>query len=415
MKRDEYKKGILIFSVCLAAFLCCMGIILYSYLRDEIQSQKRQITQMIGSMEKGDTKEKAISDLLKGVDDSSDVKEGNRVLRQYGYTKDYQSVFDVWLRQQQIGIITGILGSFFCISILIAGLLYYLKSMKAKETKQFQQILENFRDENYFVPYVEKEGSESRLYSQMDSLGKQLMIRQNQWNREKEDTKSLVTNISHQIKTPLAALKMCMDLLEDQGLSKEEKTEFMTRSREQVEHLELLAASLFQISRMEAGMIQIHPERTKIIDTLIQAVNAVYLKAEEKDISIELKVQEEERFQSLFLWHDPKWTKEALVNVLENAVKYSPENTKIQIVVLFRTNFLRIEVRDHGIGIPQKEYHKIFQRFYRGRSKEVAKQEGAGVGLYLTRKILEEQGGSIMATSGEYGSTLILHLSLTKV
>ena len=170
MKRDEYKKGSLIFSVCLAAFLCCMGIILYSYLRDEIQSQKRQITQMIGSMEKGDTKEKAISDLLKGVDDSSDVKEGNRVLRQYGYTKDYQSVFDVWLRQQQIGIITGILGSFFCISILIAGLLYYLKSMKAKETKQFQQILENFRDENYFVPYVEKEGSESRLYSQMDSL-----------------------------------------------------------------------------------------------------------------------------------------------------------------------------------------------------------------------------------------------------
>ena len=275
MKRDEYKKGILIFSVCLAAFLCCMGIILYSYLRDEIQSQKRQITQMIGSMEKGDTKEKALSYLLKGVDDSSDVKEGNRVLRQYGYTKDYQSVFDVWLRQQQIGIIIGILGSFFCISILIAGLLYYLKSMKAKETKQFQQILENFRDENYFVPYVEKEGSESRLYSQMDSLGKQLMIRQNQWNREKEDTKSLVTNISHQIKTPLAALKMCMDLLEDQGLSKEEKTEFMTRSREQVEHLELLTASLFQISRMEAGMIQIHPERTKIIDTLIQAVNAV--------------------------------------------------------------------------------------------------------------------------------------------
>ena len=96
-----------------------------------------------------------------------------------------------------------------------------------------------------------------------------------------------MTNISHQIKTPLAALKMCMDLLEDQGLSKEEKTEFMTRSREQVEHLELLTASLFQISRMEAGMIQIHPERTKIIDTLIQAVNAVYLKAEEKDISTE--------------------------------------------------------------------------------------------------------------------------------
>ena len=94
---------------------------------------------------------------------------------------------------------------------------------------------------------------------------------------------------------------------------------------------------------------------------------------------------------------DPKWLSEALLNVLENAVKYSPENTEIQIRISELVTFLRVEIEDEGIGIPKNERHRIFQRFYRGGEASVQERPGSGVGLYLTRRIVEAHGGMIRA------------------
>lgn len=111
--------------------------------------------------------------------------------------------------------------------------------------------------------------------------------------------------------------------------------------------------------------------------------------------------------------HDPHWTREAIANVLENAVKYSPADSCIQIRLMRRTSFLRIDIEDQGIGIDSREYSKIFQRFYRGSALQVKEADGSGVGLYLTRTILEAQGGSISVSSGKRGSIFTVQLSLT--
>ena len=109
---------------------------------------------------------------------------------------------------------------------------------------------------------------------------------------------------------------------------------------------------------------------------------------------------------------DKRWLGEAVINVLDNAVKYSPCGSKIFIRLQKRNYLVRMEIEDQGIGIPQNEYHKIFQRFYRGSSKEVMEKSGTGIGLFLSREIIEKHGGTIMVTSGKKkkGSTFVIQL-----
>lgn len=262
----------------------------------------------------------------------------------------------------------------------------------------------------------------NRIYEQLELLGEMLVLDEERLVAEKEATKSLVTDISHQLKTPVAGLKTCFEILMQEDLSEEEQVEFREQCRRQLQGLEAMTSALVNISRMETGMIQIKKEPADILETLIAAINRVYLKAEEKQISIEF--QEEEDFGSLEILHDVKWVCEALINILENAIKYSQSHTVISIRMIKCIGFLRIEIQDQGIGIPKGEYHKIFKRFYRGNAKEVAQTQGSGVGLYLTREILGEHGGSVTVSSrchgGEQGSTFVVQLpyesrSLTKL
>ena len=111
-----------------------------------------------------------------------------------------------------------------------------------------------------------------------------------------------------------------------------------------------------------------------------------------KDISIQVEMDDD-----IVVNHDSKWTVEALTNILENAVKYSPEHTTITVRTQELASNVLIEVEDEGMGIPAEELHKIYQRFYRGRKAKEQVKDGAGVGLYLARKIIEEQGGTIAA------------------
>lgn len=110
------------------------------------------------------------------------------------------------------------------------------------------------------------------------------------------------------------------------------------------------------------------------------------------DISIQVEMDDD-----IVVNHDSKWTVEALTNILENAVKYSPEHTTITVRTQELASNVLIEVEDEGMGIPAEELHKIYQRFYRGRKAKEQVKDGAGVGLYLARKIIEEQGGTIAA------------------
>lgn len=223
---------------------------------------------------------------------------------------------------------------------------------------------------------------------------------ENALRREEQETKALITDISHQLKTPVASLKMSYEIVDSTELSREEAREFQEKEREDVDRLARLLEAFTQMSKLETGMIRLCPQKASLQKTLAKAVAGVYVKAMEKGISIETQ-----EFDDILICHDPGWTAEAFANVLDNGVKYAPSGTRITIRVTKMASLVMVEMEDEGPGIPAKERNRIFQRFYRGESESVRRKEGSGVGLYLTRQILERQGGTVCVKNGGNGGS----------
>lgn len=220
-----------------------------------------------------------------------------------------------------------------------------------------------------------------------------------QSSTEKEVLQSFISDMSHQMKTPLSGINMYTDLLLSGELSDDERQEFLLRIKSGGEKLQWMMDSLIKVSRLEVGAISLEPASRGIKQTISDAISSVLGVASKKNIDI--KVAE---FADIELYHDRKWTCESIVNVLENAVKYSAPNSDIKIAIEQMPLYTKIVVTDSGIGIEKDEQNLIFKRFYRGTN--VKDKEGTGLGLYLTTLIMEKQGGYIIADSkpGEYTS-----------
>ena len=177
-------------------------------------------------------------------------------------------------------------------------------------------------------------------------------------SQEKEQVKMLVSNMSHQLKTPLANVRMYGEILENQELSEEQRKHFLEKLSRQTEKIQWVLNSLLKMVRLEQDVIIFEGKEADIRPTLLQAVNSVYEKAEKKQIQIQV-----EEFPSLYLWHNPSWTAEALENILENAVKYSPSGSSIIISVRNYEMYSELRITDQGPGIEKGEETEIFKRF----------------------------------------------------
>lgn len=230
--------------------------------------------------------------------------------------------------------------------------------------------------------------------------------------REKENVKSLVTDISHQTKTPMTNIRLYASLLEEligeeQGMNRQKEALLMVGELiRQTEKLEFLIQSLTKMSRLESNIVEVCPARQEVTPLLLEVLQESTMKAEKK--SIRLCQCYTGSAEACF---DYKWTKEALGNVLDNAIKYSPPGSTVMLSVIQYEIYLAISIRDEGIGIREEEIPKIFGRFY--RSEEVNQEEGVGIGLYLTREILKKENGYVKVKSKQgKGSEFLLYLPI---
>lgn len=210
--------------------------------------------------------------------------------------------------------------------------------------------------------------------------------------KERADLQELVSDISHQVKTPIANLKIINSTLLEQSLSENEKKEFLSASIGQLDKLDFLMQALVKTSRLETGVIAPNKEKQSIYETLALALGDIYLNAEKKKLKVFVDCP-----QNIEISHDRKWTREALFNILDNAVKYTPQGGNIHVKVLPWQLYLRIDITDSGKGISENQQNLIFKRFY--REAEVHDIEGIGIGLYLARKIIMMQEGYIKVSS----------------
>ncbi len=213
---------------------------------------------------------------------------------------------------------------------------------------------------------------------------------------EKANLQGLVSDISHQTKTPVANMRLYAELLEE-GLAREnpdkEQLLFMvSEMKEQAERLEFLIQALTKMSRLETNLVVVQPEKQPVEPLIFQAVAQIRPKAEACEIDVKIQGN-----QKITACYDKKWSIEALYNLLDNAVKYSPRGSQVNLRVQEYSMYCEICVEDRGIGMTEEEIPKVFQRFYRG--KQVQQKQGVGIGLYLVREIVKKQKGYVKIKS----------------
>ena len=213
---------------------------------------------------------------------------------------------------------------------------------------------------------------------------------------EKANLQGLVSDISHQTKTPVANMRLYAELLEE-GLAREnpdkEQLLFMvSEMKEQAERLEFLIQALTKMSRLETNLVVVQPEKQPVEPLIFQAVAQIKPKAEACEIDVKIQGN-----QKITACYDKKWSIEALYNLLDNAVKYSPKGSQVTLRVQEYSMYCEICVEDRGIGMTEEEIPKVFQRFYRG--KQVQQKPGVGIGLYLVREIVKKQKGYVKIKS----------------
>lgn len=349
------------------------------------------------------------------------LEEAETVLEKYGYIKDNASSTYREVIKSTIFMLVSSSVVYFVIAVS-------LKRQEKEIENKYNYVIEDIectlnalKDGSYNPSESEFRnlaGSEfnlniARLETLIDSLYSSISVVKEKAENDKRETKDVVTDISHQLKTPLAAIKSTYELMENGKLSSDERKELETLMGFQIAALEKLILSLVNISRLESGMIDIKLTEGNLFDSVLEAVNGTWLKADEKNISIDFDDCGEDKLPTIMC--DKKWLSEAFVNILDNAIKYSDENMNISIYIMKLNAMVRIEFKDQGSGISDEEKHSIFKRFYRGNNSSSV--EGSGVGLYLARRIISEHNGTIMVKDNvvdgkKKGSIFVVHLPI---
>ena len=275
--------------------------------------------------------------------------------------------------------------------------LFLLTQIFGKRLSEFTSVLCQTLDhmiEGNEVP-LRPEDSETTLARICHRLSRLYQIMQENRRKvdeERQELQSLISDISHQVKTPVSNLKMAADTLLEKPVSEAERIDFIRGIRSQTDKLDFLFQALVKTSRLETGVIQLEKKPGRLFDTVAQAMSGIVYAAEKKKIVVSVDCPED-----LTVSHDSKWTSEALFNLLDNAVKYTPAGGKIAVSVVLWEMYVEVKVTDTGKGISESNQAAIFRRFY--REEEVHEQQGVGIGLYLAREIVTRQGGYIKVVS----------------
>lgn len=262
-----------------------------------------------------------------------------------------------------------------------------------RRTRRTLRALDQMLDAAIRGDFTEETFDESMLSSVETKLAHYLSacaVSARNLQEEKDKIKTLIADISHQTKTPISNVLLYAQLLMEQDLPAESRA-CAAALEEQAEKLQSLIEALVKTSRLETGVLALHPKAGPLTPMLEEAAAQFAPKAAEKNITLTMIPTDA---AAVF---DPKWTAEAVCNLLDNAVKYTPEEGAVTVQTVSYEMFCRINVTDTGPGIPEAEQAKVFQRFY--RSPAAHEIEGVGIGLYLTRQIAEGQGGYIKVFS----------------
>ena len=301
-------------------------------------------------------------------------------------------------RSEWVTIVTAIV----VVVIISAGLWFYFRQRFVRMAEKVEDAIDAIIDGRELkTEELNKDTLFSKIQLKLEQLSEVTKSAEEKNVKQKEEIQKMVSDISHQLKTPIANITMYNDTILNHDLPAKQQYRFLKIMQKQVEKLDFLVRSLMKMSRLENSMIKLKKEENSLFEEVVENLS---IPMEKKKLDLQIDCP-----KNLRICYDRKWTAEALFNVMDNAVKYTPEYGKIRVEAEVLGMFVRLSVSDTGIGIAPEHMNDVFQRFF--REEKVHNEKGVGIGLYLAREIITKQGGYMKVVSKEdAGSTFFIYL-----
>ncbi len=319
-----------------------------------------------------------------------DIKTGRQILKDYSYSTELNISLMPQLENNYRKLIKSLLISMVCFFaiVFLTNTILYIKIYKKLE--MLILAAKNILDYNFDIGiYENAEGTFAKLAHAFDNMRVILKNNFSQIQHEKDFLVNTLSDISHQIKTPISSLIIYNDILLNRKIDDNKKNEFLENSKNQLNRIEWLVKSLLQLAKLDAGAIKFKMTRSDINETVMESLKFLEIKAESKNVKLEFYPGKDK----IVLRHDPNWISEAIVNIIKNAIEHTESGGKVTVFTEVSQVCIRIIVKDNGEGIPEEEVKHVFERFYKGKMNKST--ESIGIGLALSKSIIEGNGGMI--------------------
>ena len=272
---------------------------------------------------------------------------------------------------------------------------------KDKEINEVIKIIEEINNKNY--SFKMKDINEEDLSLLKNEIYKTTIMLNEISEISKKDKKELeesLEDISHQLKTPLTSILIMIDtLLDDEDMDQNTREDFLRNMKREVMNINFLVKSILKLSRLDTNTVKFISKKESVKEIINEAILNVSLLSDLKNVKIETNLSDS------FINCDYKWQIEALTNILKNSVEHSYENNKVLIESSENNAYVKITIKDFGTGIAKEDINHIFERFYKGKDSDY---DSIGIGLALSKSIIEKQNGKISVESGENGTTFTI-------
>ena len=410
LKNKEVKLIIITSLITFLVFLTAFIFITYNWFNDINKKYIDQNTALVGVIiENNPEIEEEIVPIITKGNINEYYELGNNILDKYYYNENLNPIKNPILKDSYSNLKLTIILLWILFFIVAMILILKIISPIFNNIKKLGERADEMVEGNFNSTELKfEEGDFYVFYNKFIHMGERLENALRDLKNEKINLKDIINDISHQLKTPLSALIAYNDILKNhENMDVETKSKFIEMTSEQLDRMDWLITTLLKYARIESNAVSYNKEMIPLSESIRYAIAPLKLSADNKNQNIELDINSEG-----YYFHDKKWIAESLSNIIKNAIEHTDINGKIKIILEETPIFISITISDNGEGIEKSELKNIFKRFYKGKNS--INPKSIGIGLSLSKKIIEAHGGSITAES-ELGKGTIFNIILLKV
>jgi len=323
---------------------------------------------------------------------TKDAERGIKILKEYGLTEDLENKLFPYVNKAITSNYYYIIVLFLIMTMLLFTINYFQYVYFYKRARSISKAAKMVIEGQYDISIDEdKEGDFSKLSNSFNSMRGIIRNNLESLNKEKQFLVNLLSDISHQLKTPLASMILYNDILLTKELSKEKKQLFLENNKKQLYRMDWLIKSILKLARLDARAIEFLKEKISLNETIENSIYELKEKSDKANVALVLKQVPDISFN-----HDRRWMEEALINIMKNDIEHTKAGGKVEIELIENPIYVRIEIVDNGEGINKTDLPNIFKRFYKAKN---SKSDSVGIGLALSKSIIEAHDGMIEVQS----------------